>query len=98
MAHVTEIQVHASTGFNHPHERFANSKPGVTLRAVVAEGENAWEETRKLQTLAESLVQTEKDAILKRLDDEQNGNVAAYRAEIQTEFNLSDAEASLVEL
>jgi len=97
VAHVTEIQVHASAGFNHPFERFANFKPGVTLRAVVAEGENAWEETRKLQTLAESLVQAEKTATLQRLTNEQNGHAAAYRAEIQAEFNLSDEEAALVE-
>lgn len=89
MAHVTEIQVHASTGFNHPHERFANFKPGVTLRAVVAEGENAWEETRKLQTLAESLVQTEKQATLKRLEDEW-GEVE------QMPLTSTDEEAELV--
>lgn len=66
---VTEIQVHASTGFNHPHERFANFKPGVTLKASIQPGENVWEATRQLQTLAESLCQAEKQATLKRLEE-----------------------------
>jgi hypothetical protein len=67
---VTEITAYASAGFNHPYERFANFKPGVTLKATVAEGENVWEATRRLQTLAESLVQAEKKAILERLDED----------------------------
>ena len=71
VAQVTEIQVHASTRFNHPHERFANFKPGVTLKAVVTQGANTWEEARKLQTLAESLVQAEKAATLERLGEQR---------------------------
>jgi len=66
---VTEIQVHASTGFKHPHERFANFKLGVTLKATIQPGENIWEATRQLQTLAESLVQAEKEATLKRIEE-----------------------------
>lgn len=64
---VTEITVHASTGFTHPHEAYSNFKPGVTLHAQLTDGENVWERTRALQTLAESLVQAEKQETLARL-------------------------------
>lgn len=83
---VTEIQVHASTGFNHPYERFANFKPGVTLKANVSAGENVWEATRQLQTLAESLVQTEKEATLKRIEDAQKEDGGEFIIPEQEEF------------
>ncbi len=78
MTQVIEIQVHASTGFNHPYESYANFKPGVTLRATLTEGTNVFEEARKLQSLAESLVQVEKKETLIRLKAENDARVKEY--------------------
>ena len=68
---ITEVQVHAVTGFNHPYERFASFRPGVSLRATINPGENYWDVTRQLQTVAESLVMVEKVATLKRIEESE---------------------------
>lgn len=57
---ITKITVSASAGFNHPFEQYANFKPGITLEAVIPEGENADLCARALQEKAQDLVDAER--------------------------------------
>ncbi len=69
MAEITEVVVHAGRTFNHPHEQFSNLRPSVQIKATLAEGEDAKEATKKLQAMAEELVEDHKQNMLKSLDD-----------------------------
>jgi hypothetical protein len=68
MPTITKVIVSASTCFNHPHETYANFKPGVTLEAVLSEGDDYYTLVKELQDRAETLVQSHKDAILEDLE------------------------------
>lgn len=61
---VTEITVHAGRTFSHPHESYSNLKPGVSLKAILAEGEDPIIATRDLQAKAEQLVEDHKRNLL----------------------------------
>lgn len=61
---VVEITVHAGRTFNHPYESFANSKPGLSLRASLDDGEEVEVATKQLQEKAECLVEELKQRTL----------------------------------
>jgi hypothetical protein len=60
---------HAGRVFPHPHVSYANLRPGVTLKATLAEGEDVGEATRTLQTMAESLVEAHQQFMAKAIED-----------------------------
>lgn len=66
---ITIITVHAARTFNHPHEEYSNLKPGVSLTANLAEGEDAIAATRELQAKAEGLVEDHKEGLLKSINE-----------------------------
>jgi hypothetical protein len=66
---VTEVTVYAGRTFNHPHEDYSNLRPGVTLKATLAEGDDPIAATKQLQAKAEQLVEDHKQSMLKSLDD-----------------------------
>lgn len=65
---VTQITASSSTGFNHPYEQFANFKPHVSLTAELEDGDNVQQKSRELQSIAEKLVQDQKQLILNQLE------------------------------
>lgn len=78
---IIEIQVSVGTTFNHPHEGYCNYRPGVTLRATLDPGENEREAVKILQGKAETLIEEQKAAILRRLGAEEEArNIAHERA------------------
>jgi hypothetical protein len=68
---ITKVVAHHSAGFNHPYEKFANFKPGLTLEGVVEPGEDAKKAARDLQHTAFVLVEEQKEAVLARLAEEE---------------------------
>lgn len=54
---ITEITVSAARTINHPVESYANLKPMVSLKAVLAEGEDYGQAVKDLQAKAEELVE-----------------------------------------
>lgn len=88
---ITQITVSASTSFNHPHEQYANFKPGVTLTATINEAhENFVVATKELQHVADNLVAEEKARILGRINLEHE--IAGEETAIHT---LQGEEQSL---
>ena len=67
---VEEITVHAGRTFKHPYEQYSNSKPGVSMRAVLEDGEDVDVAVKKLQAKAESLVEDHKRNLLQAYEDE----------------------------
>lgn len=66
---VTEITVSAGRTFNHPFEQFSNLRPSVTVKAIVAEGEDPTKAINELQALAEKTVEDHKQALLHSLEE-----------------------------
>ena len=66
---IKEITVSAGRTFNHPYEQFSNLRPGVTVRADLAEGEDATKAINDLQSLAEKTVEDHKQALLHSLEE-----------------------------
>jgi predicted nuclease with TOPRIM domain len=66
---VTEITVHAGRTFNHPYEQYSNLRPSATLKATLAEGEDADEALRQLQVKAETLVEDHKRNLLESIEE-----------------------------
>ena len=61
---ITEITVSAGRTFNHPYETYSNLRPGVTVKATLAPGENPTKAINELQALAEKTVEDHKQALL----------------------------------
>lgn len=68
MPTIAKVTVSASSGFNHPHEQFANFKPSISLEAELEVGDDYYKVVRKLQEQVETLVQSHKQAILDDLE------------------------------
>jgi hypothetical protein len=66
---IKEITVSAGRTFNHPFESFSNLRPGVTIRAEVASGEDPTKVINELQALAEKTVEDHKQALLHSLEE-----------------------------
>jgi predicted RNase H-like nuclease (RuvC/YqgF family) len=69
---VTEIIVSAARTFNHPYEQYSNLRPGVTMKATLAEGEDVVAATKQLQQQAEGLVEDHKQALLSSIQQIEN--------------------------
>lgn len=67
--HITEITAYAGRTFNHPHEDYSNLKPGITLKAVLAEGDDPVACAKTLQQQAEQLAEDQKQNMLAALED-----------------------------
>jgi hypothetical protein len=65
---VNEIIVSAGRTFNHPYENYSNLRPQVTLKATVAESEDAAAAAKELQSMAETLVEDHKRSMLQSLE------------------------------
>lgn len=92
MPTVKEITVQAGTVFSHPYESYSNLRPSVTLRAVVADGEDPIEATKALQGQADGLLADHKADILRSLARENAVKEARYginewRRHIHNGFN-----------
>ncbi len=66
---ITEITVSAGRTFNHPYETYSNLRPGVTVKATLAPGENPTKAINELQALAEKTVEDHKQALLHSLEE-----------------------------
>jgi hypothetical protein len=66
---VTEITVSAGRTFNHPYETYSNLRPGVTVKAIIAPGEDPTKAINDLQALAEKTVEDHKQALLHSLEE-----------------------------
>jgi hypothetical protein len=69
---ITEIIVNAGRTFNHPYEQYSNLRPSITLKATLAEGEDAGAATKELQAKAEELVEDHKRNLLAQLEELYN--------------------------
>lgn len=67
MAKVTEVNVSASRGFNHPYEDYSNLKPFISLRIELEESEDVDKVVKEYQAKAESLVEDHKQHMLDSL-------------------------------
>lgn len=91
MPKITKVTVSASTGFNHPHEQYANFKPFVSLEAELAEGDDYYRVVKELQDRAETLVQSHKESILE--DIALNQRIKEIRSDLS--YALRDQEQNL---
>ena len=66
---ITEITISAGRTFNHPYETYSNLRPGVTVKATVAPGEDPTKVINELQALAEKTVEDHKQALLHSLEE-----------------------------
>lgn len=66
---VKEIIISAGRTFNHPYEQYANLKPHITLKAELAEPDDWQEEVKKMQAIAEGLIEDHKQLMLKQIQD-----------------------------
>ena len=66
---ITEITVSAGRTFNHPYESFSNLRPNVTVKAVLAPGDDPQKAINDLQALAEKSVEDHKQALLHSLEE-----------------------------
>lgn len=66
---ITEITASAGRTFNHPHEDYSNLKPHVTLKAVLADGDDPVACAKSLQQQAEQLCEDQKQGMLAALED-----------------------------
>ena len=57
MSKITEITVHAGRVIPHPFTSYSNLKPGISYKAVLEDGEDAVEATKRLQAQAEGLLE-----------------------------------------
>lgn len=69
--HITSIQVSASRGFNHPHEKFANFRFDLHLQASLDAGDNPDTALIELQRKAEQAAEAHKKAILDEIERER---------------------------
>lgn len=68
---ITHIHVTAATGFNHPHESYANFKPSVSLTATIEPDEDPLAKAVLLQQTAQNLVMQQKQSILDQIEDDR---------------------------
>lgn len=66
---INKITVTAARTFNHPHEQYSNLRPEITLTATLADGEVPEDCARKLQAVAEGLVEDHKRGMLKSIEE-----------------------------
>lgn len=101
---ITEVIVSAGRTFNHPYENYSNLRPGVTIKAVLQEGDDSATVIKDLQARAEELVENHKQHLLASLEElerltkrqqevsslEENIKRAQDRLDhIRSEFNLN---------
>ena len=67
---IVEVSATAGTTFNHPHEKFRNFKPSITLHAELDEGDDAFHAIFDLQEIAEAHVARHRERILTKLEME----------------------------
>lgn len=91
---VTEITVTAARTFNHPFEGYSNLKPGVVLKATLAEGDNVDDCVHKLQAQAEGLVETHKQLMIEELQRRDDVQRATEQA-AQLKQNIENAQRQL---
>ena len=94
---ITEIVVSTGRTFNNPHEQFSNLRPEVSLKAVLSEGEDPLEATKRLQSIAEGLVEDHKQGLLKSLD--QLNELTTRQAEmrgLQKELERTQARLDFI--
>lgn len=84
---ITEINVYAGRTFNHPFESYSNLKPSVSLKALLAPGEDATAAVRQLQAQAEQLVEDHKRILLQQLAEiEQQTRQEQERRRLEAEI------------
>lgn len=66
---ITEIVVSAGRTFNHPHEQYSNLRPNVTVKAILQDGDDWIETTKRLQAQAEQLIEDHKNHMLQSIED-----------------------------
>lgn len=61
---VTEITVSAGRVVSHPTEQYSNLRPGLTLKAVIDEGEDFETVCKTMQAKAEKLIEDHKNSLV----------------------------------
>lgn len=82
---ITEITASCSTSFNHPSESYSNFKPGVTLKATLAPGEDEQSALTRLQSYAYQSCVSEKVRILKAI------HIASEEEQLESEISRHES-------
>lgn len=96
---INQITVTAARTFNHPHEQYSNLRPEVVLTATLAPGEDAGAATKKLQAMAEGMVEDHKQGMLKSIEElyqlsERQAEVRGLQQQLErTQQRLSEIRA-----
>jgi hypothetical protein len=94
---IFEIQASAGRTFNHPYESYSNLRPHVTLKATLGDGEDPIIAAAQLQSVAEDLVEAQKQRMLRDLEDLQR--IARREATMHSlERTIREAQAELAQL
>lgn len=88
---VVEITVHAGRTFNHPYEGYSNFKPGVSLKATLAEGEDPEAAVKELQATAERMAEGQKQQILADLQ------MIQHRARVSASIATTQRQIAMFE-